>query len=235
MAILAADAPRHTPRRVEICEANRRPATDLADSGHDEALGRAPLDSRTDAPLYAVSAYAPPRKLTLAELIAWNPPAKQTPRLERTSPIDPPDKAPLSSGTEEEISDLVQTLIEARAARGDRREMRVPTRRKGMRSAMFDVVGLHLRRLARRVMNDREKAGLPEIPEMTLAAAMAKYTRDECEHVIYVHEHGEQSASSRERRAWIDGDRAVDAVSRSAARYALDTWSTDYILSLIHI
>lgn len=166
------------------------------------------------------------RKLTIEELRAWSsPPDKQRASLAQTRTNSPPDKALPSRGREVWAADL----LAARGARRDRKAMVTPHHRRDMRTPMFDLVNGHLRNLARRTLNDRLKRGEPWARERELTEALRAYVLTECRHVIYHHDYGEQRASARVRRAYLDGDRAVDAVSASAARYVLATWTPTYM------
>jgi hypothetical protein len=107
--------------------------------------------------------------------------------------------------------------------------MVTPHHRRDMRSPMFDLVNGHLRNLARRTLNDRFKRGERWARERELTQALREYVLTECRHVIYWHDYGEARASARIRRAYLDGDRAVDAVAASAARYVLASWRPAYI------
>lgn len=208
-------APSDRPRRAPICNESR--------AAHQRT------DRARDACFASTSAKAP-RKLSLAEMRAsMTPPDKQEVRVERTDGKVPPDNPQLSSG----VDTLVVDLVAARSPRGSRRRMLAPRHRKGMSSPMFDVVNLHLRRLARRALNDRAMRGEVAPPAAALlAGALAEYVRTECAAVLYFQEDGEPRASSRERRAWIDGSRAIDAVAWSAACYALARWSPEYIRTM---
>ena len=201
------------PRRVPISSESR--------AAHERT------DRARDALRRQVSANAP-RKLTLDEMRAWpDPPDKQDARLARTSTNSPPDKAQLSSGIEVWVADL----IAARGARKDRKAMIAPHHRRDLRSPMFELVNLHLRKLARRTLNDRAKRGERWATHSELTAALYEYVLTECRHVIYFHEYGNPRASARERRPWLDGERAAEAVSRSAATYALAGWTPLYMMT----
>lgn len=130
-----------------------------------------------------------------------------------------------------ELDSLLRMLIAARAARGKRKVLRVPNVRKSNTdSGVFDRVRLHLRRLARRTLNDLAKADMRIPDEAALTAALAAYVRDQCSGVVRMREPGMPSLSSRERRLYLDGADAVDRVALSAARYAIEGWTPDYIL-----
>ncbi|MFG6502515.1 helix-turn-helix domain-containing protein [Microbacterium sp. P05] len=109
--------------------------------------------------------------------------------------------------------------------------MRRPSRRRGQND-LFDVVRLHLRRLCRRVLNDRCRDGLEPPEHDLLVLALEGYLREQCWHLVYHHDYGEQRAPQRLRRTYLDESRsgltAIESVARSSARYALDTWTPDY-------
>lgn len=133
---------------------------------------------------------------------------------------------------DEQVSALVNELIAARAARGHRKAMRRPTRRRGQRD-LFDIVRLHLSRLCRRVLNDRCLRGHPLPSEAMLADAVETYVTTELHDLIYFHEYGEQREPQRVRRTYLDNSRdAVEKVSASAAHYALSTWTPDFIADM---
>ncbi|MFF8187858.1 hypothetical protein ACF044_11445 [Microbacterium sp. NPDC016588] len=132
---------------------------------------------------------------------------------------------------DEQVDALVRDLVAARAARGRRKAMRRPFRRRGQRD-LFDVVRLHLRRLCRRVLNDRCRDGM-EPPSMDLlSTALEGYLREQCWHLVYFQDYGEVREPQRVRRTYLDGERAVQSVARVSARYALETWSPDYIVEM---
>jgi hypothetical protein len=90
----------------------------------------------------------------------------------------------------------------------------------------YDRVSLHLRRLARRVLNDRG----PDTPELgTLRAALEAYVFSQLEHFIIRDEPGDPRALRLQRHAMLGDEAAVYRVARAAARYTLGTWSADYI------
>ncbi|MFK3678694.1 hypothetical protein ACI2IP_13260 [Microbacterium sp. NPDC090218] len=63
--------------------------------------------------------------------------------------------------------------------------------------------------------------------------ALERYVQEQCWHLVYHHDYGEQRAPQRLRRTYLDesrsGQGAIRSVAISSARYALDTWSPDYI------
>jgi hypothetical protein len=116
--------------------------------------------------------------------------------------------------------------------------MRRPFRRRGQRD-LFDVVRLHLRRLCRRVLNDRCREGLEPPEPGLLVLALEGYLREQCWHLVYFQDYGEQRAPQRLRRTYMDETRsgltAIESVARSCARYALSKWSPDYIREMQRI
>ena len=113
--------------------------------------------------------------------------------------------------------------------------MRRPFRRRGQND-LFDVVRLHLRRLCRRVLNDRCRDGLEPPAHDLLVQALERYLEQQLWHLVYHHEYGEQREPQRLRRTYLDQSRsglsAIESVARSSARYALSTWSPDYITEM---
>ncbi len=49
---------------------------------------------------------------------------------------------------------------------------------------------------------------------------------------MYFQDYGDVREPQRIRRAYLDGERAVQSVARVSARYALETWSPDYIIEM---
>lgn len=93
---------------------------------------------------------------------------------------------------------------------------------------MFRRTKFHLRRLARRALNDLAKTGHP-VPELAdLAEALAALVWDDYSELVYVREPGGEPLGRMGPR-WLDGDDAVRRVAASAARYALSNWTPDYI------
>lgn len=177
-----------------------------------------------------------PRKLTLEEMrsrVSASPPNKRTSVSANTHESSPPYYLHLSKVYEDgEIDALVSDLVAARAARGHRKMMRRPFRRRGQKD-LFDVVRLHLRRLCRRVLNDRCRDGQDPPEHDLLVLALERYLQQQCWHLVYHHDYGEQRAPQRVRRTYLDESRsgmtAIESVARSCARYALDKWSPEYI------
>lgn len=177
-----------------------------------------------------------PRKLTIEEMradVSANPPNKRTAVSAYAPYLTPPNNPrPSRAYGDEEIDALVADLVAARAARGHRKAMRRPFRRRGQND-LFDVVRLHLRRLCRRVLNDRCRGGLDSLDHDLLVQALERYVEQQLWHLVYHHDYGEQRAPQRLRRTYLDESRsgmtAIESVARSSARYALDTWSPDYI------
>lgn len=186
------------------------------------------------------------RPMTFAELVIRanrNPPDKQlfavsaptavSPNgIELASANMPPDKVRLSRRievSEEDVDAVLSELIQARSARGDRKAMRRPIRRDNQRD-LFDAVRVHLRRLCRRVLNDRALASQMPPSEALLQAALEAYLREQCWHLVYFQEPGEPRESSKVRRSYLDEARAIEAVARSSAAYALTQWRPDYII-----
>lgn len=173
-----------------------------------------------------------PRKLTLAEMQATVSANTSDKRSTVSAYIASDNLRPSRAYGDEEIDALVADLVAARDPRGPRKAMRRPSRRRGQ-SDLFDVVRLHLRRLCRRVLNDRgrDKAVLPDHDLLVLA--LERYLQQQCWHLVYHHDYGEQREPQRLRRTYLDESRsgltAIESVARSSARYALDTWSPDYI------
>jgi hypothetical protein len=128
----------------------------------------------------------------------------------------------------------VADLVAARSARGHRKAIRKPFRRRGQRE-LFDVVRLHLRRLCRRVLNDRCRDGLKPPSDALLVAALERYLREQCWHLVYFQNYGDVREPCRVRRTYLDGERAIESVAQSSARYALDTWSPDYMREMQRI
>lgn len=172
-----------------------------------------------------------PRKLTLLEMqesVSANAPDKRTSVSAWTASDNP---RPTRAYEEQAIDALVTDLVAARAARGHRKAMRRPSRRRGQ-SDLFDVVRLHLRRLCRRVLNDRCRDGLEPPQPYLLFLALERYLEQQCWHLVYHHDYGEQRAPQRLRSTYLDESRtghgAIYSVALSAARYALSTWTPDY-------
>lgn len=113
--------------------------------------------------------------------------------------------------------------------------MRRPFRRHGQND-LYDVVRLHLRRLCRRVLNDRCRDGVEPPRPYLLVLALERYVQQQLWHLVYHHDYGEQRAPQRLRRTYLDGSRsgqgAIRSVAVSCARYALTTWSPDYITEM---
>lgn len=110
--------------------------------------------------------------------------------------------------------------------------MRRPFRRRGQND-LFDVVRLHLRRLCRRVLNDRSRDGLEPPNAYLLFLALERYVEQQLWPLVYHHDYGEQRAPQRLRSTHLDESRsghgAIYSVALSTARYALSTWTPDYI------
>lgn len=174
-------------------------------------------------PPRAVSENAP-RKLTLDEmrrsLASSNTSDKRTSVSANQPQFTTSDNPrPSRAYGEGDVQALVAELIAARAARGHRKAIRKPFRRRGQRD-LFDVVRLHLRRLSRRVLNDRCRGGLEPPSEPLLTEALEDYVRQQLSTLIYHHEYGEQREPNRVRRTYLDESRnAVERVARSCARH----------------
>lgn len=172
-----------------------------------------------------------PRKLTIHEMradVSANASDKRT----SVSAYDASDNLRLSRAYREEAIDaLVADLVAARDARGHRKAMRRPSRRRGQNN-LFDVVRLHLRRLCRRVLNDRCRDGLEPPQPYLLVLALERYVEQQLWHLVYHHDYGEQRAPQRLRSTYLDESRdghgAIYSVALSTARYALSTWTPDY-------
>jgi len=132
---------------------------------------------------------------------------------------------------------LLAVLVKATAARGKRKALRAPrlptqtayVRVRGRVSrGTFERVNLHLRRLARRALNDLHKAGEQLPDRATLAAGLALYVFEELPRLLRNQAPGETPPSGYDRWAWLDDD-AVRRVAASAARYQLERWTPDYI------
>lgn len=93
---------------------------------------------------------------------------------------------------------------------------------------MFARMRSHLRRLARRALNDRAKAGHDAPPPDALAEALAAYVLQECPRAVLDVAPGDARPSSREAHARLTPE-ALERVTLGAARYVLDRWSADYI------
>ncbi|MDD7929886.1 helix-turn-helix domain-containing protein [Microbacterium thalli] len=176
------------------------------------------------------------RKLTLAEMRVWpgsaNASDKRTSVSATQYPLSTSDNLrPSRAYRDEEIDALVVDLVAARAARRNRKAMRRPFRRRGQ-ADLFDVVRLHLRRLSRRVLNDRCRDGLEPPEHDLLVLALERYLEQQCWPLVYVQEYGDVREPSRVRQTYLDGERAIESVARSCARYALDNWSPDWILEM---
>jgi hypothetical protein len=92
----------------------------------------------------------------------------------------------------------------------------------------FDRVNLHMRRLGRRVLNDRTLTGTPIPDADTLREAMHEYITTELGHFLVHREPGSPAATPPIQHARLV-DAATDRLARSAASYVLRTWSADYI------
>lgn len=93
---------------------------------------------------------------------------------------------------------------------------------------------LHLRKLCRRVLNDRALGSQQPPWEAPLQAALECYVRGELSDLVYFQEPGEPRESSKLRSTYLDQTRAVEAVARSSAAYALAHWTPDYIVERQH-
>lgn len=180
-----------------------------------------------------------PRKLTIEEMrrdVSANTSDKRTSVSAYQVPENTSDNLrPSRAYGDEEIDALVADLVAARAARGHRKAMRRPFRRRGQND-LFDVVRLHLRRLCRRVLNDRFRDGLEPPAHDLLVQALERYTEQQLWPLVYHHDYGEQREPQRIRRTYLDESRsgkgAIESVAISSARYALTTWSPDYITEM---
>ncbi|KAA9131159.1 hypothetical protein [Microbacterium caowuchunii] len=180
-----------------------------------------------------------PRKLTLVQTQRYWASANTSDKRTSVSAYQPlpntsDNPRPSRAYEDGEISALVAELVAARAARAHRKAMRRPFRRRGQRE-LFDVVRLHLRRLCRRVLNDRCCNGLEPPDHDLLVLALERYLEQQCWHLVYFHDYGEQREPERVRRTYLDGERAIECVALSCARYALDGWSPDYIREMQRI
>lgn len=204
---------------------------------------RAAFVVRTDDPAFAVSTYAP-RRLTLAEMqlstvsAATHESVSAFASDKRTAvsayehePSTSDYLRPSRAYGEGAVLALVADLVAARSARGHRKAMRRPFRRRGQRE-LFDVVRLHLRRLCRRVLNDRCQDGLEPPSHDLLAEALERYLEQQCWHLVYFQDYGDVREPQRVRQTYLDGERAIESGAWSCARYALDTWSPDWILEM---
>lgn len=127
------------------------------------------------------------------------------------------------------VEELLSQLIAARRARGNRKAIRRPSvaKREERRSG-FDRVNLHMRRLSRRVLNDRTLNGAPIPDHETLRLAMHEYITTELGHFLVHREPGSTAATPPIQHARLV-DAASDRLARSAASYVLRSWSPDYI------
>jgi len=124
---------------------------------------------------------------------------------------------------------LVDALIAARAARGNRKAMRRPQQPRAMSdSSIYARTRSHLRKLAWRALNDRVKAGHDAPPVDALTDALAAYVLQECPHIVLDFAPGDPRPSSRQTHARLTLE-AVQRVTAGAARYVLERWTPDYI------
>ncbi len=69
-----------------------------------------------------------------------------------------------------------------------------------------------------------------------LVLALESYLREQCWHLVYFQDYGEQREPQRLRRTYLDESRsgltAIESAARSSARYALESWSPDYITEM---
>lgn len=129
-----------------------------------------------------------------------------------------------AQGTERHAH-LLDVVKQARVARGNRTRLRspVPPRLAGHRS-LFARMNWHLRRLARRALDEWFVHGHDAPTVDDLAAALAAYVWDEHRKLIYYREPGGDSLGRAAPR-WLAGDGAVRRVAASAAGYALRRWN----------
>lgn len=118
-------------------------------------------------------------------------------------------------------AELAKVVADARPARGNRRELRKPTRpvNRGERDR-WKRVQFHLRRLSWRALNDIAKRGAAEPTVDELATALITYVWDELSKLVHEEEPG-AGRIGRDRVQFLDGSEAVDRVAYNAARYAL--------------
>lgn len=129
-------------------------------------------------------------------------------------------------GEGEQLSAVVN---EARRARGNRKALRRPARPNRYGHApLFGRMKFHLRKLARRALNDLSKTGQPIPSCEALADALAAYVWEQHTVLVFIREPGEGPLGLQGPR-WLDGDGAVRRVAWSAARYTLEGWTPDYI------
>ena len=120
---------------------------------------------------------------------------------------------------------LAEVVNEARQARGERKQLRAPTPppRAGQRP-LFARMNWHLRRVARRALDEWFVHGHDAPAVDDLAAALAAYVWTEHGDLIHYREPGAEPLGRRGPR-WLAGDDAVRRVAMSAASYALRKWN----------
>ncbi len=124
---------------------------------------------------------------------------------------------------------LVNALIAARAARGNRQQLRRPTiPRSTSDASIYSRMRSHLRKLTWRALNDQAKAGHDAPPVEVLADALAAYVSQECPRTMLDVAPGDPRPSSRQAHARLTPG-ALERLTLGAARYVLDRWTPDYI------
>lgn len=132
--------------------------------------------------------------------------------------------------SEEQFEFLVSVLVQARRARGNRKRLRNPAMpRKRGDASMFKRVRFHLRKLARRALNDLHKVGHPVPKRSALTEALSTYVYSELQQLILIRAPGEPKPGKYDRWKMLNGDDAVSRVAASAARYTLRKWDSDFI------
>lgn len=123
------------------------------------------------------------------------------------------------------LAHLTEVVMQARQARGNRTQLRAPTppRKAGHRS-LFARMNWHLRRLARRALDEWFIHGHDAPAVDDLAAALAAYVWAEHGKLIHYREPGGDPLG-RSAPRWLAGDDAVRRVAASAAGYALRRWN----------
>lgn len=125
---------------------------------------------------------------------------------------------------------LGETVKEARRGRGNRKQLRAPSRpTRAGHTSLFARMNWHLRRVARRALDQWFIHGHDAIDVEQLGAALAEYVREEHGRLVYYREPGE-GPLGRTAPRWLDGDGAVERVAMSAASYALRRWSPTNVM-----
>lgn len=130
-----------------------------------------------------------------------------------------------STGETVHLAHLSEVVNQARLARGNRKMLRRPARphKAGQRS-LFARMNWHLRRVARRALDEWFIHGHDAPAVDDLAAALAALVWSEYSELVYVRAPGGDPLGRTAPR-WLDGDDAVRRVAASAARYALPRWN----------